>query len=196
MRTMKNWMRSAAALVACLSVSPALAQGRGHGGGGTHAASPVGGHSSGGHWNGGSAGHSSGGSAGHWNGGSAGHWNGGSAGHWNGGSAGRWNGGSVGHWNGGSAARWNGVPSRVYVGRGTDSGWRRGQWTHVEHGGRYGWWWVVGPSWYPYSGPVYPYPAYGAWGAPPVQDWYYCPTYQAYYPDVTQCPEGWMLVQR
>lgn len=25
-------------------------------------------------------------------------------------------------------------------------GWRRGYWRHDWYGGRYGWWWVVGPS--------------------------------------------------
>jgi hypothetical protein len=34
---------------------------------------------------------------------------------------------------------------------------------HGYHGPRYGWWWTVNNSWYPYPRPVYPYPAY----APP-----------------------------
>lgn len=36
--------------------------------------------------------------------------------------------------------------------------WRGGHWVHTRHHGHLGWWWVVGPSWYLYTRPVYPYP--------------------------------------
>jgi hypothetical protein len=31
--------------------------------------------------------------------------------------------------------------------------WGRGRWVHDRHGGRLGWWWVVGPSWVWYERP-------------------------------------------
>jgi len=37
--------------------------------------------------------------------------------------------------------------------------WRGGYWHHGEHGGRFGWWWVVGDGWY-----FYPYVATGPEG--------------------------------
>jgi hypothetical protein len=36
--------------------------------------------------------------------------------------------------------------------------WHGGHWVHGFHHGRDGWWWVVGPTWYFYPAPVYPYP--------------------------------------
>ena len=36
--------------------------------------------------------------------------------------------------------------------------WRSGYWYHGRHTGYFGWWWVIGPSWYYYPAPVYPYP--------------------------------------
>jgi hypothetical protein len=36
--------------------------------------------------------------------------------------------------------------------------WHGGHWFHGGHGGRDGWWWVIGDSWYYYPAPVYPYP--------------------------------------
>src|SRR6185437_1417075 len=36
--------------------------------------------------------------------------------------------------------------------------WRGGYWYHGAWGPRVGWWWVVGPTWYYYAEPVYPYP--------------------------------------
>ena len=45
-------------------------------------------------------------------------------------------------------------------------------------------------------GPVFPYygyyPYYGYGQAPAY--WYYCPSYGAYYPNVTSCPEAWETV--
>jgi hypothetical protein len=74
--------------------------------------------------------------------------------------------------------------------------WRGGRWYHGWHGGQFGWWWTVGPVWYPYPQPVYPYPdpyvpPYAAPGAPA---WYYCPPAQGYYPYVPSCPVPWQIV--
>jgi hypothetical protein len=77
--------------------------------------------------------------------------------------------------------------------------WQRGHWYHAHHGGRLGWWWVIGPTWYFYPAPVYPYPnPY----VPPVivvqsapstetQYWYYCDDPQGYYPYLNECNEEW-----
>lgn len=84
--------------------------------------------------------------------------------------------------------------------------WRSGHWVHARHGGRFGWWWVVGGVWYFYPAPVYshlnPYipPVVVATPGPPPppqaspQYWYYCNSAGGYYPYVTSCPEGWMQV--
>ena len=81
--------------------------------------------------------------------------------------------------------------------------WNHGYWHHGYYGSRFGWWWVVGPSWYFYSYPVYPY-----WyppertevivveqpqpsGPPPQAYWYWCDDPKGYYPYVAQCPGGW-----
>jgi len=74
--------------------------------------------------------------------------------------------------------------------------WRGGRWIHARHGGRFGWWWVVGPSWYFYPARIYPYPdpyipPYAAPGAPA---WYFCPPAQAYYPYVPTCPVPWQIM--
>ncbi|MGH8307201.1 MAG: hypothetical protein ACRER0_02930 [Gammaproteobacteria bacterium] len=83
--------------------------------------------------------------------------------------------------------------------------WYRGYWHRGWYGPRFGWWWVVGPSWYYYPAPVYPYPdPY----VPPVmmqtgsvkpdpapeQYWYYCAPAKKYYPYVSECPGGWQKV--
>jgi hypothetical protein len=69
--------------------------------------------------------------------------------------------------------------------------WRGGHWYHGLHDGRLGWWWSVGPSWFFYNSPVYPFPdVYG----PPGSEagwWYWCDARQEYYPYVTYCPSGW-----
>jgi hypothetical protein len=81
--------------------------------------------------------------------------------------------------------------------------WRGGAWVHAMHDGRFGWWWNVGPSWYFYTEPVYPYPdpyvppvavAPGAPPAPPGQYWYYCRNPPGYYPYVPQCGGPWEAV--
>lgn len=77
--------------------------------------------------------------------------------------------------------------------------WQGGHWRHQRHGGRLGWWWVVGGLWYYYPEPVYPYPDPFA---PPLAGrplaggryWYYCQSAEQYYPYATACPEGWRPV--
>ena len=83
--------------------------------------------------------------------------------------------------------------------------WRSGLWTHGRHDGRMGWWWVVGPTWYFYPSPVYPYPS--PWeppmvvpmapgGSPPPAPaaihWYFCPNSNNYYPYISTCVSGWV----
>jgi hypothetical protein len=97
-------------------------------------------------------------------------------------------------------ASWHGSPRGypVHV-------WARGYWHHGWYGPRLGWWWVVGPSWYYYPAPVYPYPnpyvppvivqtTPAQPGPAPAQYWYYCAASKAYYPYVAECPGGWQQV--
>src|SRR5579862_7301712 len=84
--------------------------------------------------------------------------------------------------------------------------WRGGTWRNEWHDGRFGWWWVVGPSWYFYPEPIYPYPTYVPpavvvpqpppvpRGLPPMQSWYYCDNPQGYYPYVASCSLPWRAV--
>lgn len=84
--------------------------------------------------------------------------------------------------------------------------WRGGIWRHDWHDGRFGWWWVLGPSWYFYPEPIYPYPTYVPpaivvqqappvpSGLPPMQYWYYCDNPQGYYPYVASCSLPWREV--
>jgi hypothetical protein len=84
--------------------------------------------------------------------------------------------------------------------------WRGGAWFHGPHGGRDGWWWVVGPDFYFYPAPVYPYPdpytppvvavapPVAPAPAPAAQTWYYCANPQGYYPYVPQCAVAWQAV--
>ena len=72
--------------------------------------------------------------------------------------------------------------------------WQRGAWQHVVHGGRLGWWWVVGPDWYFFNAPVYPYPDIYTPYDRPFGWWYWCDPYQEYYPYVTTCPVPWESV--
>lgn len=91
------------------------------------------------------------------------------------------------------------VPPAPYLG----DHWREGHWHHGDHGHYGGWWWVVGPSWFWYASPVYPYPdAYVPPevviamppGPPPTQYWYWCEQPAGYYPYVTQCNAPWKAV--
>lgn len=85
--------------------------------------------------------------------------------------------------------------------------WRGGHWFHGWHGNRLGWWWIVGPGWYWYPAPIYPYPnpyvppaVVQAPPAPPAQPqalpptWYYCDRPRGYYPYVPECSSGWRAV--
>lgn len=79
------------------------------------------------------------------------------------------------------------------------SRWNHGRWRRVEHDGRVGWWWVVGPSWYFYPAPIYPVPdpyrppLVDAPPAPPGAVWYYCSNPAGYYPYVPACNQ-WLVV--
>ncbi|HKO88495.1 MAG TPA: hypothetical protein VJU83_08255 [Burkholderiales bacterium] len=86
-------------------------------------------------------------------------------------------------------------------------GWRRGYWHHGHHGSRFGWWWVVGPAFYFYSGPVYPYPdpyippAVVVESVPIMQSedtdpayYYFCENPEGYYPYVQECATEWIPV--
>ncbi len=75
--------------------------------------------------------------------------------------------------------------------------WQHGRWYHGAHGGRTGWWWIVGPTWYYYPQPIYPYPdpyVPPVVVAPAPNAWYYCPPRRAYYPYVAHCPVPWQVV--
>lgn len=78
--------------------------------------------------------------------------------------------------------------------------WRAGRWYHGRRGGRLGWWWIVGGTWYFYPAPVYPYPDpyLPPTVAPPPpaapQYWYYCANPSGYYPYVPQCAVPWQAV--
>lgn len=84
--------------------------------------------------------------------------------------------------------------------------WRGGRWIHGAHGGRLGWWWVVGGGWYFYPAPVYPYPdpyvpPVVAVPAPPPAvataspaQYYFCDRPRGYYPYVAACRVPWRVV--
>lgn len=85
--------------------------------------------------------------------------------------------------------------------------WRSGHWVHGDHGGRFGWWWVVDGVWYWYPTPIYPYPdpytppmviqtPVPQIASPQAQapSWYYCAQPEGYYPYVTECPSGWQTM--
>lgn len=72
--------------------------------------------------------------------------------------------------------------------------WQGGRWYHGRHDGRLGWWWTVGPSWFFYNAPIYPYPNVYAPPGSASGWWYWCDASQEYYPYVTYCPSGWRRV--
>ena len=72
--------------------------------------------------------------------------------------------------------------------------WQHGSWQHVSHNGRLGWWWTVGPDWYFFDAPVYPYPDLYTPLGEPLGWWYWCDAYSEYYPYVTYCPVAWESV--
>jgi hypothetical protein len=114
-----------------------------------------------------------------------------------------------------------GYPNGYHGGypRYSEGQWRGGAWRHDWHGGQYGWWWTIGPNWYAFPAPVYPYPTYPTYppvmqavpvsppavvvappppplatGQPPTQFWYFCDTSHAYYPYVSDCNVPWREV--
>ena len=99
--------------------------------------------------------------------------------------------------------------------------WGHGRWVHDRHGGRLGWWWVVGPAWYFYERPhtfvVQPSPPVVVQQAPSVvvvpqsppqappvtvapppppssPVLYYCKATGTHYPETMSCPGGWMTM--
>lgn len=92
--------------------------------------------------------------------------------------------------------------------------WHGGHWIHDRHGGRLGWWWVVGPTWYFYERPH----SFVVQQAPPpviVQQvpvappavvmqqpqpapvspvLYYCRATGTHYPETMSCPGGWSIM--
>ena len=72
--------------------------------------------------------------------------------------------------------------------------WHGGQWQHISHNGRLGWWWTVGPDWYFFDAPVYPYPDLYTPYNQPFGWWYWCDSSQEYYPYVTSCAVPWESV--
>lgn len=98
-----------------------------------------------------------------------------------------------GHWSGADGwhghAGWHGNIRQFNHGY-----WQGGHWWHGPYGDRLGWWWIVGPDWYWYPQPIYPYPnPYLPPGAV-TGFWYWCDFYQQYYPFVGACPTGWRAV--
>jgi hypothetical protein len=92
-------------------------------------------------------------------------------------------------------------PERHYDHRYTFETWHGGRWFHGDHGGRAGWWWVVGGLWYFYPAPVYPYPAAPetvyvgpAAPVPAAQYYYWCGRPAGYYPYVSGCHVPWQPV--
>jgi hypothetical protein len=93
--------------------------------------------------------------------------------------------------------------------------WTGGRWRHTWWHGRYGWWWNVGPAWYFYAAPIYPYPEYVSptyyddesyddedgyddqqgmdpgYGGGGGGVWYHCNQPEGYYPYVKSCNGGW-----
>jgi hypothetical protein len=75
--------------------------------------------------------------------------------------------------------------------------WSGGRWFHGDHGGRAGWWWIVGGIWYFYPAPVYPYPdpyVPPVAVTPPPQYYYWCSVPAGYYPQVPVCRVPWQPV--
>ena len=52
-------------------------------------------------------------------------------------------------------ARWH---RGWYGALGSYERWHYGYWYHGPYLDHIGWWWVVGPTWYYYPDPIYPYP--------------------------------------
>ena len=79
--------------------------------------------------------------------------------------------------------------------------WHSGYWANRFHDGRNGWWWVIGPEWYYYPAPVYPYPdpfipptIVVQQPAVPAPAYWYCQNPAGYYPYVPVCYTQWQTV--
>lgn len=77
--------------------------------------------------------------------------------------------------------------------------WRRGNWRHTSHDGKFGWWWYVDGFWFFYATPIYPYPTYIGSTifvdfGPNDYYWYWCDDPPGYYPYVRYCYSGWIPV--
>lgn len=107
---------------------------------------------------------------------------------WTQGHGGNFHGGRIGI---GGMHRGGGGGAFVHPGFAHPGAFHRGTFVHGFHGGNVGWWLVAGGIWYPWDAYGAPYAAYGpAYG----EVWYFCGSAGAYYPYVTYCPEGWVLV--
>ena len=125
------------------------------------------------------------------------------AGAWHGGAR-NWNGGG---WPHGTGAVWQSAGGGWHGGGNWNGGWHGGGWQHHDHRGGG---WGVGPAiglgvglglfggalaaapyygGYDYSYDYTPYPA-----TPGPTVWYWCDTYQGYYPAIPQCPVPWREV--
>ncbi|MFI4948069.1 MAG: hypothetical protein ACHQC9_04650 [Alphaproteobacteria bacterium] len=92
----------------------------------------------------------------------------------------------------GPGGSWGAHPA--WRGGGEFGRWHGGHWWTGNYGGRFGSWWIVGPDWYWYPSEVAPIPdPYTPPGMAPGY-WYWCQTYQQYYPYVGACPVPWQQV--
>ncbi len=81
--------------------------------------------------------------------------------------------------------------------------WYGGHWYHGWYGGRPGWWWLLGSTWFLYPDVVYPYPdpnvePIAVIPAPPAGQnspyWYWCGNPAGYYPYISRCLVPWQAV--
>lgn len=84
------------------------------------------------------------------------------------------------------------MPGHVHGGAihggGVSPGFRHGHWVHGVRGGQLGWFWVGAAA------PFYVQPLAPAAVLVQPEALYYCNVLQAYYPEVLNCPEPWLLV--
>lgn len=85
-------------------------------------------------------------------------------------------------------ARFVGAGPRFNGGGFHASGFHHGHWIHGVRGGQLGWFWVGAAA------PLYVEPLVPAAVLVPPESLYYCSALQAYYPEVQNCPEPWLLV--
>jgi hypothetical protein len=89
--------------------------------------------------------------------------------------------------------------------------WAAGNWYHGNYQGRFGWYWVVGETYYFYPKPIYPFPnpyipptivapiapiesPVRLEAQPQQQVWYFCEASNAYYPYVSECNGEWKKI--